>query len=116
MTQLELLSKKREEAENRLKAKYSNKIRINIGMATCEIAAGSKEVWEVFEKSVNTGEIKIDLAIKGCAGRCNFEPTIEVNEKGKLPVKYCKVTPEMAKNIIERHIKKGEVIEEYIIR
>lgn len=116
MTQLELLRKKREEAETRLKAKSSNNIRINIGMATCEIAAGSKEVWEVFEKSIDAGEIKIDLAIKGCAGRCNFEPTIEVNEKGKLPVKYCKVTPKMARDIIDRHIKKGEIIEDYIIR
>ncbi len=115
MTKIELLRKKKEEAVERLGKKYSQNIRVNIGMATCEIAAGSKEVWDVFEKALSSGDIKIDMAVKGCAGRCNFEPTIEILEKGKLPVKYCQVTPEMARQIIERHIKKGEIIEDYII-
>jgi len=110
MTQLEQLKKKREEATERLEAKYSNKIKVNIGMATCEIAAGSKEVWDVFEKSVKSGELKADLAIKGCVGRCNFEPTIDIIESGKETVSYCKVTPETAKDIIDR-IKKGETLQ-----
>lgn len=113
---MELLRQKKEEALGRIRENRKHPIKVNIGMATCEIAAGSKEVWDVFESAVKSGDIQVDLGIKGCAGRCNLEPTIEVIEEGKLTIKYTKITPDMAKNIIERHIKKGEPIEEYITR
>ncbi|MDD5567867.1 MAG: NADH-quinone oxidoreductase subunit NuoF [Candidatus Omnitrophica bacterium] len=82
-------------------------------MATCEIAAGSKEVMDIFLQAAKSGLTDVCVSQKGCAGRCNFEPTVEIMEDGKVPVKYCKVTPEMAKQIVERHLKKGEVIGEW---
>jgi NADP-reducing hydrogenase subunit HndB len=94
---------------------YLSTKRVYVGMATCEIAAGSKEVMEVFQTAVKNGLTDIYLSQKGCAGRCNLEPTVEVVEEGKIPVKYGKVTREMAKEIVERHIKKGEIIEDWVI-
>lgn len=117
ITPLKIIKKKRAEAINRIISKgYLSKVRVYVGMATCEIAAGSKDVMEVFEAAVKNGLTDIYLSQKGCAGRCNWEPTVEVVEEGKIPVKYGKVTKERAKEIIERHIKKGEVIEEWVIR
>ena len=84
-------------------------------MATCEIAAGSKEVMDVFREAVTNGLTDVYLSQKGCAGRCNLEPTVEVIEEGKIPVKYGKVTRERAQQILERHLKKGEVIAEWVI-
>jgi (2Fe-2S) ferredoxin len=40
---------------------------------------------------------------------------VEVVEEGKIPYKYGKVTPQKARDIIERHLKKGEVIQEWLI-
>ncbi|MBD3380169.1 MAG: (2Fe-2S) ferredoxin domain-containing protein [Candidatus Omnitrophica bacterium] len=111
------IKKKRAEAVNRIIGKgYLSTKRVYVGMATCEIAAGSKEIMQIFEEAVRKGLTDVYLSQKGCAGRCNLEPTVEVIEEGKIPVKYGKVDPERAREIIERHLKKGEIIEEWVIK
>jgi len=113
---LEIIRKKRAEAINHIVGKgFLTTKRVSIGMATCEIAAGSKEVYEVFKQALAKGQINIYLSQKGCSGRCNFEPTIEIIEEGKIPYKYGLVTPQRALEIIERHLKNGEVITEWLI-
>ncbi len=115
-TPLEKIKKKRAEAVSRIIGKgYLSTKRVYVGMATCEIAAGSQDVMEVFREAVGKGLTDIYLSQKGCAGRCNLEPTVEVVEMGKNPVRYGKVDKERALQIIERHLKNGEVIEEWTI-
>jgi NADP-reducing hydrogenase subunit HndB len=115
-TPLELIKKKRAEAVSRIIGKgYLSTIRVYVGMATCEIAAGSKDVMEVFQKAVRGGLTDVYLSQKGCAGRCNLEPTVEVIEAGKNPVKYGRVDREKALQIIEKHLKNGQVIQEWVI-
>ncbi|HPS20049.1 MAG TPA: (2Fe-2S) ferredoxin domain-containing protein [Candidatus Omnitrophota bacterium] len=117
VTPLELIKKKKAEAINRIiNDGYLSMKRVYVGMATCEIAAGSKEVMDVFKDAIKNGVSGMFLSQKGCVGRCNLEPTVEVVEEGKIPVKYVKVTPAKAKDIIERHIKKGEVIKEWTVQ
>lgn len=113
---MEMIKKKRAEAVSRIISKgYLSTKRVYVGMATCEIAAGSREVMAVFQEAMARGLTDVYLSQKGCAGRCNLEPTVEVVEEGKIPVKYGKVTPERAREIVERHLKKGEVITEWVI-
>ncbi len=114
-TPLEIIKKKRAQAVNKIIAKgYLASKRVYIGMATCEIAAGSKDIMDIFKKAAQDG-LDIYVSQKGCVGRCNLEPTVEVIEEGKLPVKYCKVNCERAEQIVERHLKNGEVIKEWVI-
>jgi NADP-reducing hydrogenase subunit HndB len=114
---IDIIKKKRAEAVSRIVGKgYLSSKRVYVGMATCEIAAGSKEVMEVFKNAITRDGLgDVYLSQKGCAGRCNLEPTVEVIEVGKNPVRYGKVTPERAQQIIDRHLKNGVVIEEWII-
>ncbi|UCD48616.1 MAG: hypothetical protein JSW27_13905 [Phycisphaerales bacterium] len=70
---------------------------------------------DVFRKAISRGLTDVYLSQKGCAGRCNLEPTVEVIEAGKNPVKYGKVDTEKAQQIIEQHLKKGQVIQEWLI-
>lgn len=113
-TPMELLKKKREEAHGRVKDKgYLSKKKVYVGNATCEVAAGADQVMDVFSSAVKDGLTDVYLSQKGCAGRCNLEPTVEVIEDDKA-YKYIKVSADMAKEIIERHIKKGEVISEWL--
>lgn len=116
-TPLETIRRKRAESVNRILQKgYLASVRVYIGMATCEIAAGSKDVMQIFQDAISTGKIKdVYLSQKGCAGRCNLEPTVEVVEAGKNPVKYGKVSKERALDIITKHIINGQVIEEWVI-
>lgn len=117
LTPLELIKKKRAEAVSRIVGKgYLSTKRVYVGMATCEIAAGSKDVMEIFQNAIaNEGLTDVYLSQKGCVGRCNLEPTVEVIESGKNPVKYGQVTEEKAQEIIKRHLKNGEVIQEWVI-
>jgi len=114
---IDIIKKKRAQAVSRIISKgYLSSKRVYVGMATCEIAAGSKEVMEVFKNAVTRDCLTdVYLSQKGCAGRCNLEPTVEVIEVGKNPVRYGKINPEKAQQIIDRHLKKGEVIKEWTI-
>ena len=117
MRPLDVIKKKRSEAVGRIISRgYLATKRVYVGMATCEIAAGSKDVMEVFNEAVTRGGLMdVYLSQKGCAGRCNLEPTVEVIEQGKNPVRYGKIDRERAMEIVERHLKRGEVIEEWVI-
>ena len=116
-TPLEQIKKRRARAIYNIIEKGYLQTRVFVGMATCEIAAGSEEVMEVFESSIKGGGLKnVFLSQKGCAGRCSLEPMVEIVEAGKIPVKYKQVNPERAREIIERHLKRGEVIEEWTIK
>ncbi len=115
MNPLQIIKKKRAEAINRIISHgYLAPYRVYVGMATCEIAAGSMEVMAVFQNALENGKVNFFLSQKGCAGRCNFEPTVEIVEEGKIPVKYCSVDAEKAKQIIERHLIGGEIITEWV--
>jgi len=115
ITPLEIVKKKKEEAIDRIMSKgYLTKKRVYVGMATCEIAAGSKDAMAVFQTAKEKG-LNIFISQKGCAGRCNLEPTVEVVEEGKAPVKYGKVTKEVAQKIVDQHLKKDEIVKEAVI-
>src|SRR4030066_1482904 len=105
MTPIENLKRTRQEAiQNLIKNGLLSSTRIYIGMSTCEIAAGSKEVWDTFQREIREKGIKdVQLKQKGCAGRCNLEPTVEVLQAGKVPFKYINVSSEKVKEIIKKH-------------
>lgn len=117
VTPLEVIKKKRAEAVSRIVSKnFLATKRVYVGMATCEIAAGSDEVMQVFQDALRKGKLAdVYLSQKGCAGRCNLEPTVEVIEVGKNPVRYGKINKERARQIVERHLRNGQVISEWII-
>ena len=51
----------------------------------------------------------------GCVGLCQYEPIVEVYENGKDKVTYVKVDADKAAQIIEKHLKGGQVVAEYTI-
>jgi len=116
-TPLDFIKKRRAQAIHSIIDKGYLATRVFVGMATCEIAAGSKDVMKVFEAAIKDGSLKnVYLSQKGCAGRCSLEPMVEVVEHGKIPVKYQKIDADKALAIIDRHLKKGEVIKEWLIQ
>ncbi len=96
----------------------ANDIRIVVGMATCGIAAGARPVLNAFVEEINKQGLsdKVTVSQTGCIGICQFEPVVEVFESGKDKVTYVKMTAEKAKEVVEKHIKGGEVIADYTIK
>ncbi|MEG2014156.1 MAG: NADH-quinone oxidoreductase subunit NuoF [Clostridia bacterium] len=111
ITELNLIKKR---AQSNVTAdKNSKEVIIRVGLATCGIAAGAQKVYDEIERVIEEKNIKhVKVYPTGCIGTCRNEPIVEVYMKGERTT-YIKVTPEMADEIIEKHIEKDEPIEEY---
>ena len=111
-----------QEIKNRMKDKVVLRdglegTRVVVGMATCGIAAGARPVLNAFVEGVNKEGLDgtVSVTQTGCIGICEYEPVVEVFEAGKEKVTYVKMTPEKAQEVIEKHLKGGQVINEYTI-
>ena len=95
----------------------SGQIRVVVGMATCGIAAGARPVLNEFVQDVAAEGLsdKVTVTQTGCIGICQYEPVVEVFEAGKEKVTYVKMTAEKAKEIVEKHLKGGNVVDAYTI-
>ena len=108
--------------KERMKSKVSlregsSDVRIVVGMATCGIAAGARPVLNAFVELVNESALsgKVTVTQTGCIGLCQYEPLVEVYEAGKEKVTYVKMTADKAKEVVEKHLKGGNVVTEYTI-
>ena len=95
----------------------SSDIRVVVGMATCGIAAGARPVLNAFVEEVNKAGLceKVTVSQTGCVGYCQLEPIVEVYEAGKEKITYIKMTPEKAKEVVEKHLKGGNVVTDYTV-
>ena len=89
---------------------------VRIGTASCGVAAGALETLETFKRLVAENNLE-HICIKqvGCTGLCALEPLVQVQQVGYPLVTYGRVTPEVARRIVELHIQKGIVVQEYVI-
>lgn len=114
---LDELKKIKEQAQNTVSLRVKgdnieNLIQIRVAMATCGIAAGARETMDEFIKVLQ--EEKIDNAVvtqTGCMGYCYAEPTIELTMPGKEPVVYGHVDRAKVREIVEKGIKNGEMLD-----
>ncbi len=60
-----------------------NLIQIKVAMATCGIAAGSKETMNYFLNNLEKNGIQAVVTQTGCMGYCFAEPTVEITKPGK---------------------------------
>ena len=109
-----------------IKAKMQDKVviregegatRVVVGMATCGIAAGARPVLNAFVEEVNNGNLadKVTVSQTGCIGLCQLEPIVEVYEAGDVKTTYVKMTPERVATVVEKHLKGGNVVEEFTV-
>ena len=90
-------------------------IRVVVGMATCGIAAGARPVLNAFVEAVNNAGLtdKVTVSQTGCVGYC--QPIVEIYEAGKEKVTYIHMTADKAKEVVEKHLKGGNVVAEYTV-
>ena len=87
-------------------------------MATCGIAAGARPVLNALVEGVNKEGLteKVTVSQTGCIGICQLEPIVEVFEPGKEKTTYVKMTPEKVSEVVEKHLKGGSVVSDYVIK
>ena len=92
-------------------------VRVVVGMATCGIAAGARPVLSAFVEAVNEAGLndKVTVSQTGCVGYCQLEPIVEIHEAGKDKVTYIHMTADKAREVVEKHLKGGRVVNEYTL-
>ena len=93
-----------------------NKIRIAVGMATCGIASGSREtINSIVEEVRAQGLANVSVVQTGCLGYCYAEPVVEISMPGKDSVLYGNINAQKVKELIDKHVKNGETITDWVI-
>ena len=99
-----------------LRAESGASVRVQVGMATCGIAAGARPVLNAFvEEVAKRGLHDIMVTQTGCIGICQYEPVVEVLVPGQEKVTYVKMTPEKAVRVVNDHLVNGNVVTEFTI-
>jgi NADH:ubiquinone oxidoreductase subunit F (NADH-binding)/(2Fe-2S) ferredoxin len=106
---MEQLLERRENAEKRLRReKFNAKVRITVGSATCENAAGAPDVFKKIEELIRKHGLKdVTLSRVGCTGRCDMEPVVTVFSQRTTPVKYIAMTPDKVEKVFDSHVLKA---------
>ena len=92
-------------------------IQVIVGMGTCGIAAGGKDTFKAFldEMEARNMDSQVIVRQSGCMGRCADEPTVEVVVPGMETVIYGKVTPALAKDIVQTHLIDKKLLDNFIV-
>lgn len=117
MKSLEDLKQLRDQAKKTMEMRYhKDGVRIQIGMATCGIAAGARPVMNKFLEEIAARNLP-DMIVTpvGCMGECAFEPIVEIVEKDGTRTVYAKVSERMVAEIVEEHLVSGKRLERYML-
>jgi len=79
-------------------------LQIIVGEGTCGIAAGSKEVMELFSEQAPAAQVRS----VSCAGMCHMEVIAEVIDKDGKSFMYGKVDKKGVSKILDYHLQDGE--------
>ena len=86
-------------------------VQVKVGMSTCGIASGAKEVMDYMIQEFDNQAIEAIVVQSGCMGYCYAEPTIEVKKPGEEPIVFGYVNIQKAGEIIDKYVKSGELVD-----
>ncbi len=95
------------------KSAVTKRPRIIVGMGTCGLGAGARDVFKSIEKELGRHKLSADVVSTGCIGMCSREVLVDVVMPGYSRVSYAKVKPDTVPQIIEEHVKNGKVVSKY---
>lgn len=116
ITSLADLKRIKEEVQSKMKLRENSSnpdrvVQVKVGMATCGIASGAKEIMRYFIEELEQQAVDAVVTQTGCMGFCYAEPTVEVILPNKEPVIFGFVNKTKAEEIIDIYIKKGELVD-----
>ena len=81
-------------------------VKVNIGMASCGIAAGAKASYDKGMKGFE-GSKDVKICQTGCIGFCEEEPLVEIFGKGSPRIIYKRITEDKIEAVIQNHLEKN---------
>jgi len=86
-------------------------IQIKVGMATCGIASGAKEIMKYLIEECDQLAVDANIKQTGCLGYCYAEPMVEITIPGAEPKVFGYLDNKKVQEIIEKYIIQGEKVE-----
>jgi NADP-reducing hydrogenase subunit HndB len=112
---VEDLKRVREEAQRSLRVRVETGTRIIVGMGTCGIAAGARDVMHAILEELEKRGIEAHVETVGCIGMCVHEPLVDIEQAGQPRITYGGIKPDMVSRLIEEHLINGRVVEEWAV-
>ena len=112
---LEELEKLRTRLQKDLDARVETSTTITVGMGTCGIAAGAREVMHAILAELDARDMDAHVTTVGCIGMCHKEPLVDIQQGDEPRITYGNITPKMVPRIIEEHLVQGKVVEEWAV-
>lgn len=91
------------------------KPQIIIGLGTCGIAAGAREIFAAVQDEVEEQGLDVTISQTGCIGLCEREPLLDVKLPGEDRITYGNLSEDDVKQIITEHVIEGEIVEDLAI-
>ena len=112
---LEELQELRQRLQKDIKARADTSTTITVGMGTCGIAAGARETMRAILAELEARSIDAHVTTVGCIGMCSREPLVDIQQGDEPRVTYGNIAPEMVPRLIEEHLVKGNVVDEWVV-
>ncbi len=84
-------------------------VEIRIGMGSCGVASGAREIHAALEHQVGLLGGGAEIKSVGCRGICHHEPLIEIVDNGRSTL-YGKVQPSDVRKIVRKHVRPQSLI------
>ena len=106
----------REKLQSSMQVRSHEGTTIIVGMGTCGIAAGAREVMSAILDELAARKMQnVHVEQTGCIGMCEKEVLVDVIRPGEDRITYGKVTPEDAKRIVDEHVINGQIVKDKVV-
>ena len=112
---LEELQQLRDKVQTAMKARTQASTTVIVGMGTCGISAGAREVMRAILAELEARGIDAHVTTTGCIGMCSKEPLVDIQQGDEPRVTYGNVTPDMVPRLIDEHLGQGNVVTEWVV-
>ena len=88
-----------------------------VHMGTCGIAAGARDIVAELVAELDKNAVQtVTVRQSGCIGLCNKEPMLTYTDKAGENFLYVNLTRAKVREFVERHLRTGEPVEQYIMK
>lgn len=116
MKTVEDLRKLREKIKSEGVIRKDAGTQIIVGMGTCGIAAGARQVMTAIMDEISKKNIPdIQIRQTGCIGMCEKEVLVDIVRPNEPRVTYGHVKPEDVPKIIDEHVLNGRIVGELVV-
>ncbi len=77
--------------------------KISVGMSSCNMAAGSRALYDILERA----DLGVDIEIMGCLGMCHAEPQVQITDADGQVFLYHSLNPAKMEKIVADHLRDG---------